>query len=177
MKWLQSLSFEYQSDDFHFSKPLRDYHHHHNEQIEVTRFLRELSQSPDYNKNLKLLSSARGVGLITAMTLLLEIYDFKRFANCEQFASYLGLAPSQYSTGDHVRLGHITRQGNAKVRRVLIESAWTLIRYDPHLKEKYERIRSKGENGKKAIVAIARCMAIRLRRGLLDGTGYVIGAC
>jgi transposase len=175
--WLESLRFEYESDNFHFAKLLRDYHHHHKELVEVNLFLRKLSKSKDYQKNFKLLTSTPGVGLITGMTFLLELFDFSRFSSAEKFASYLGLTPSQYSTGDHIRLGHITRQGNGDIRRVLVESAWTLIRHDPHLREKYDRIRSRGENSKKAIVAVARCMAIRLRRGLLDSTGYIIGTC
>ena len=171
------MSFEYESDTFHLSKLLRDYLRLREDLREVTQFLHKLSKSPDYEKNYKCLSSAPGVGLITGMTLLLEICDFSRFRTGEQFASYLGMTPSQYSSGEHVRLGHITHQGNAYIRRVLVESAWTAIRHDPHLLEKYDRIRSRGENGKKAIVAVARSFAIRLRRGLLDGTGYVIGSC
>jgi transposase len=175
--WLESLVFPHVSENFHLSKLLRDFRHHRNELVETNLFLRKLSKSPAYKKQFQLLTLAPGVGLITAMTLLLEIYDFERFSSAEKFGSYLGLTPCQYSSGEHVRLGHITRQGIADVRRVLIESAWTVIRHDQHLKEKYDRIRSKGENGKKAIVAVARSFAIRLRRGLLDGTGYVIGVC
>ena len=174
---LEGLKFDQQSDNFYLSKLLRDYHHQRNEVVEVTLYLRQLCKSPDYKKNFQTLTSAPGVGLITAMTLLLEIYDFSRFSNGEQFASYLGLTPSQYSSGEHTRLGHITRQGKAALRRVLIESAWTAIRHDPHLRDKYERIRRKGENGKKAIVAVARSFAIRLRSALLSDTDYVIGVC
>jgi len=136
-----------------------------------------MSRSDKYQKNFKLLACVRGVGLITGMTFLLEIYDFDRFKTAEHFASYLGLTPSQYSSGEHIRLGHITRQGNTYIHKVLVEAAWTVIRYDPHLRDKYNRIRSRGNNGKKAIVAVARSLAIRLRRSLLDGTGYVVGVC
>lgn len=69
----------------------------------------------------------------------------------------------------------LTRQGNAHLRNVLVESAWTVIRHCPHLREKYDRIRNKGTNGKKAIVAVARSLAVRLRRCLLDQQDYVIG--
>jgi transposase len=177
IRWLEGLTFEHQSDQFYLSKLLRDYHHQRNEVVEVTVYLRQLCKSPDYKNNFQTLTSAPGVGLITAMTLLLEIYDFSRFGNGEKFASYLGLTPSQYSSGEYIRLGHITRQGKAALRRVLIESAWTAIRYDPHLRDKYDRIRRKGENGKKAIVAVARSLAIRLRSAILSGTDYVIGVC
>ena len=177
INWLESLTFPHLSDNFHLSKLIRDFHHHRKELMETNLFLRQLSKSANYKKDFQLLTSAPGVGLITGMTLLLEIYDFGRFSSANKFGSYLGFTPSQYSSGEHVRLGHITRQGIADVRRVLIESAWTAIRYDHHLREKYDRIRGKGENGKKAIVAVARSFAIRLRRGFLDGTGYVIGVC
>lgn len=177
VRWLESLTFEFESDKFHLSRLLRDYHHHHNELVEVNLYLRKMSRSPAHQKSFKSLTSAPGVGLITAMTLLLEIYDFERFSSGERFGSYLGLTPSQYSSGPHVRLGHITRQGKAAVRRVLIEASWSAIRSDPHLQEKYNRILAKGENSKKAIVAVARSFVIRLRSAVLAGTDYVIGVC
>jgi len=175
LAWLGDLKFEYVSDDFTFSQLLKDYLRLCEDVDEVTQYIRQMSRSDKYQKNFEMLTSVKGIGLITGMTFLLEIYDFDRFKTSDQFASYLGLTPSQYSSGEHVRLGHITRQGNAYIRRVLVEAAWSVIRHDPHLREKYDRIRSRGTNGKKAIVAVARSLAIRLRRGLLDGTGYVIG--
>ena len=101
----------------------------------------------------------------------------RKYSNERKFSSYLGLTPSQFSTGDKVRLGHITRQGNAHLRHLLVESAWTVIRHDPFLQQKYDRIKARGTNGKKAIVGVARSLAIRLRRCLLDNSEYVIGCC
>ena len=95
---------------------------------------------------------------------VMVVDDSALYRNTAHFSSYLGLTPSQYSSGEHTRLGHITRQGNAQLRRVLVESAWTVIRHDPHLREKYTRIKARGTNSKKAIVAVARSLAIRLRR-------------
>ena len=177
LAWLESLDFEHDSENFTFTQLLNSYKYMRQQTTDVTKYMRRLARSEKYAKSYKLLASAPGVGLITGMTFLLEIFDFGRFRTQEQFASYLGLTPSQYSSGENVRLGHITRFGNAHLRRVLIESAWTVIRHDPHLKAKYERLRARGTNGKKAIVAVARSFAIRLRRALLDDTGYVIGAC
>jgi transposase len=111
------------------------------------------------------------------MTFLLELPDLSRFENTHAFSSYLGMTPSQHSSGEHVRLGHITCEGNPHLRRGLVESAWSVIRHDPFLKEKYDRIRAKGTNGKKAIVAVARSLAIRLRRCLLNEVPYIIGVC
>lgn len=177
LAWLEELIFDYESDIFTLSQLIRNYRRIREDLAEVTRYLRMFSRSEKYQENYKRITSARGVGLITAMTFLLEIFDFGRFAKEDDFSSYLGMTPSQYSSGDKVRLGHITRQGNSNLRRVLIESAWTVIKHDPHLREKYDRIKARGTNGKKAIVAVARSLAVRLRRCILDETEYVIGVC
>ena len=177
MSWLENLELEHPSEKFTLLQLIKTYRRIREDLLEVTRFIRSLARSNKYIKNFKLLTSVRGVGLITAMTFLLEIFDFRRFSNEREFSSYLGLTPSQFSTGDKVRLGHITRQGNAHLRHLLVESAWTVIRHDPFLQQKYDRIKARGTNGKKAIVGVARSLAIRLRRCLLDNSEYVIGCC
>ena len=177
LSWLEGLCFDNESDNFTLSQLTKNYRRIREDLAEVTRYLRILSRSEKYRKNYKRITSARGVGLITAMTFLLEIFNFQRFAKEDHFSSFLGMTPSQFSSGDNIRLGHITRQGNANLRRVLIESAWTVIKHDPHLCEKYNRIKARGTNGKKAIVAVARSLAVRLRRCILNETDYVIGVC
>ncbi len=67
----------------------------------------------------------RGVAFLTAVTLVVEIGDVRRFETAPQFMAYLGLVPSESSTGDRVRRGSITKTGNTRARRVLIERAWT----------------------------------------------------
>jgi transposase len=67
----------------------------------------------------------RGVALIVAVTVVAEVGDFRRFANPRQLMAYLGLVPSEHSSGRSVRRGGITKAGNALARRVLIEGAWT----------------------------------------------------
>ena len=71
------------------------------------------------------LQALRGVGLVAAMTFMVEVGDVRRFENPRRLMAYLGLVPSERSTGDCLRRGGITKTGNARVRRVLAESAWT----------------------------------------------------
>jgi transposase len=66
----------------------------------------------------------RGIDTVTAMTILAEVHDFARFRTPTTLMSYLGLVPSEHSSGDRRRQGGITKAGNAHVRRVLIEAAW-----------------------------------------------------
>ncbi len=177
LNWLSSLSFDTASEQFVLSEMLVSYQQVRDQLARVTRYVKQLSQSETYKADFKRLTCLRGVGLITAMTFLLEIHDFRRFGNEGKFCSYLGLTPSQHSSGSKVRMGHISRQGNRYVRGVLVESAWSVIRHDPHLREKYHRIKAKGSNGKKAIVAVARSLAVRLRRCLLNEEDYTVGIC
>ena len=67
----------------------------------------------------------RGVALLTAVTFVAEIGDVRRFESPRQLMAYLGLVPCESSTGERVRRGSITKAGNPRVRRVLIEGAWT----------------------------------------------------
>ena len=70
------------------------------------------------------LQALRGVSLITAVIIVAEILDFSRFAHPRELMGYLGLVPSEHSTGEKRRPGSITKAGNGEVRRVLVESAW-----------------------------------------------------
>lgn len=177
IRWLEELDFEEPNLRFIMDQHLLEYHFIRNQIAELTKRIRELSRIDAYQAHFKRLVACKGIGLITAMTFLFELHDILRFPSAEKFCSYLGLTPSQHSSGEHVRLGHITREGNPHLRRVLVESAWTVIRHDPFLREKYDRIRARGTNGKKAIVAVARSLAVRLRRCLLDEVNYEIGIC
>ena len=67
----------------------------------------------------------RGVAFVAAVTVVAEVGDFTRFANPRQLMAYLGLTPSEHSSGTTVRRGGITKAGNALARRALIEGAWT----------------------------------------------------
>jgi transposase len=71
------------------------------------------------------LQAMRGVALIVAVTLVAEVGDLNRFDNPRQLMAYLGLVPSEHSSGPRVRRGAITKAGNGEARRVLIEGAWT----------------------------------------------------
>ena len=91
------------------------------------------------------LQAMRGVGQIVAVTVAAEVGDFSRFANPRQLMAYLGLVPSERSSGSTVRRGGITKAGNALARRVLIEGAWTYrmqARVSRKLHDRIERCRT-----------------------------------
>jgi len=74
----------------------------------------------------------RGIDLVSAVTVMAEIGDLSRFQNPRELMGYLGLVPSESSTGDTVNRGSITKAGNGRARRILVESAWS-YRYPPRV--------------------------------------------
>jgi len=138
-----------------------------------TQLLKELSETALYRERVEILQSIPGIGIISAMELLLELQDVSRFRRAEQLAAYVGLTPSQYSSADKVRMGRITGIGKNTLRSLLVEASWTLIRKDQAMREKYDRIKIRS-GGKRAIVAIARTLLLRMRRMLLDKQAYAL---
>ncbi len=126
--------------------------------------LRSIAKKERYKRTFKLFESAPGVGWFTAIRLVLEWgEDLSRFSSGKEFASFTGLTPSEYSTGDTIHRGRITGQSNPTVRAWLIECAWTAYKRDPALLRKYLAVLRQTGSKKKAIVAVARKLAVRLR--------------
>jgi transposase len=97
-----------------------------------------------------------------------------RFKSSDKLAAYIGLTPSEFSSG-HLGQGKITHCGNTRVRACLVESSWILIAKDPFMRKRYQELKNR-KGGKKAIVAIARMLIIRVRRILLDNEPYLLKA-
>jgi len=171
---LQALDLGDQYLKASFASMLKQYGFFNAQILDSTRQLRVLSQIPHYRERFQLLRTIPGVGLLTAMEVLLELQDVRRFSNAEQIAAYVGLTPTQHSSGDKIRLGHITGVGKGNLRGVLTEASWTLIRKDGAMKAKYERIKARA-GGKRAIVAVAHNLLLRIRRILIDGVPYATG--
>ena len=102
-----------------------------------------------------------GVGPLTALAFVLILGQTERFRCGNQVASYLGLVPEEDSSGEHQRLGHISKQGNALLRFLLVEAAQVTVRSDPEWRRKYFHLALR--RGRKiAKVAMARRLAVRL---------------
>ena len=151
--------------------------------IEQWRFLtrqlmdlrKMLQKQADQDEKLEsVYRSVPGIALITSRTLANELGDLSRFKNERALSSYTGLTPSEYSSGEKVRRGHISRQGSARVRGLLVEAAWRAIDKDEALKEAFERI-AKTCGKKRAIVAIARKLIGRIRACFRTGKTYAVG--
>jgi transposase len=141
---------------------------------EIRRFCREdaeLSQSIAY------LMSVPGIGWIVASQLLARIGDWREIDNVRQLGSFLGLVPTENSTGDRVDRGSITRLGDGRLRSKLIEAAWSAIRQDTELREFYRSVcrrNPRGRGARIAIVAVARKLSTRIYAVLKNQRPYII---
>jgi len=151
---------------------------------EYGRIIEKIASESEYTPQVQALSVLRGIDWLTAMTILVELGDLRRFGTAPQLMAAIGLVPSEFSTGDKTRRGSITKTGNAHVRRVVIEAAWHYQRYtrpgprirrrragqpaeqldiatrcDQRLHRRFIRLSSRGKRSTVAAVAVARELA------------------
>ncbi len=174
LQQLESIEFANRWMQESFRRSLEEYQFLSEQIVGQTSVLQALADSEPYRERVKILRSTPGIGLISAMEYLLELQDLRRFRRGNQLAAYVGMTPSQYSSGEHVRMGRITAIGKNTLRGTLVEVAWRVIAKDPAMHDKYERIKTRA-GSKRAIIAIARTLLLRTRRMLLDGQPYVVG--
>lgn len=136
----------------------------------VARLTAELDQIASEHPGVTLLRSIPGVGPRTAEAIVAWVDNPHRFARSKSIGAYFGLVPCQDSSAGVNRLGHITKEGPATARRMLVEAVWQGIRRDDHLREHFQRVAGdKQDRQKIALVATAhhllRCMLAMLKTG------------
>jgi transposase len=92
--------------------------------LELDTRLREIAATDQYREHVGWLRCFRGIDTLTAILILAELHDFRRFQSPRALMSFLGLVPGEDSSGEKHRRGRITKTGNALVRRLLVETAW-----------------------------------------------------
>lgn len=120
----------------------------------------------------KVYRSVKGVGKTAARILANELGNMSQFASEGELSSYTGLTPSEYSSGEHIRRGHISRQGKPVLRSTLVQCSWVAIRHNPELRGIFDRI-SRKAGKKRAIVAVARRLIGRIRACFRKGETYI----
>lgn len=183
-RYLGQVSFAHPAQNIAYAEyraAVKDAH----ERVErLVRALREQAEDWRFAPVVRALMTLKGIDFLAAVTLVAELGDLARFAHPKDLMSYLGLVPSEYSTGESRTQGKITKTGNAHVRRVLIESAWS-YRYSPRMSRarvvrcegqpkairelawkaqlrlcsRYRKLTARGVHQNKVCVAIARELA------------------
>ena len=182
--WLDALSLPHPAQQLTLQEYLDAVRQGESRVVRLEGMLQSSAQNWKRLEAVKRLQSLRGVSFITAVGLLAELGDLRRFQNARQLMAYTGLVPSENSSGSSVRRGRITKTGNATVRWMLIEAAWSYrlkARKSSHLLKRqaevdaataelswkaqvrlcgrYQRLLQKGKPKGKVITCIARELA------------------
>jgi len=135
---------------------LQDLINHVNERLIILEQKSILQVEAHFSKELDLMTSIPGIGVKTAMALLVTTHGFSRFGNSKQLASYAGICPRIYQSGTSIKgKGHITKMGGSRLRSVLYLASWSAIKYNKACKALYERLLANGKAKKLALIAVA----------------------
>jgi transposase len=183
-KWLSEQRFEHTAAQLSFDTYLHalDLVDARIEQLE--RAIRETAEQAPWSELVARLRCLRGIDTLSALGLVAEIGDFARFRTAEEFMAFVGLVPSEHSSGEQRRQGSITKVGNSHVRRLLVEAAWharrrpkvgyelarrqrgrdALVierswRCQQRLYQRWQRMAGRGKPQQKIVVACARELA------------------
>lgn len=134
-------------------------------------------QHAEIHKQISYLRSIPGFGFVVSAYLLSRVGDPSMLRSVRELGAFVGVVPSEYSSGEKTQRGGITHMGDQTLRWLLVEASWVAIRKDRELRMFYDRIRSKNspKSGPKiAIVAVARKLAYRAHRVLKEQRIYQI---
>ena len=134
--------------------------------------LRKIFSSERHSAAIEIFKSHPGVGNIVAWEYRAEMFNITRFSEPKQISKYTGLCPRVSQSGKTCHQGPITKTGRRQLRAMLVQAAWAWYRRDPHARQIYNRLLHNTGNGKKAIVGLAKRIAIHLWRMLCDGCLY-----
>lgn len=124
-RWLAGLKLDHPAQQIVLQEYLDTVQECTDRRNRLTEQIRQLVPHWSREPFVKAYQALRGVSLIVATTVAAEIGDMRRFSNPSEFMAYLGLIPSEHSSGNAIHRGPITKTGNGHVRRVLVEAAWT----------------------------------------------------
>jgi transposase len=144
-----------------------------NEQLaRIRQTIIGLSQTDRHGPAVAVLTSHPGVGLTVAMAFRTELHQAEQFRDAAQVSQYVGLAPRVSQSGQTRRDGPISRTGRGPLRALLVQAAWVWIRFDPAARAVFSRLAGNTGSAQKAIVGMARRLAIHLWRMLVTGEMY-----
>jgi transposase len=169
IQWLKKLNLSTQQGTDTIQYYINELVYQRQQLLLITRQIRTAIKQY-YQQQYECMLTVPGIGAVTAMGLLAETGTLSRFDNPNEFASYLGLIPSEHSSGETVYSKHIQNRCNRYLRPLLIEAAWQAIRKSPILLAYFKKHIAR--NNKKAIVKVARKLALIAKAVALSQTKY-----
>jgi len=160
LRWLRSLEFAEPLLQEVFDSYFTEMQHCMQRLDSLAKQIEQLAESEPYKEIVGFLRCFHGIDTLTAISIITEIFDFGRFSSPRALMSYLGLTPSESSSGDKQKKGPITKSGNKRVRRLLVEVAWH-YRHPYHISK---ALKQRRKNQPQWVIDIADEAGHRLRK-------------
>jgi transposase len=151
IQWMKALTFEQPLEQETFEQYLSHLEGLIERIKRMEQRIEETAKQSEYAEGVQKLRAFRGIDYLTALALICEIGDFRRFPSAGAFMSYLGLVPSEFSSGKRRNQGGITKTGNAHIRKLLTESAW----HYPRAVKESKRLAGRREGTSELVIARA----------------------
>lgn len=123
-EWIRRIGFDEEADNDALDLYISEVRHMENHKKHLERLIRKYAKADRWRGRVEGLMCLKGIDVLTAFALVVEAQVFSRFKTAASYSSWLGLVPSERSSGEHVSHGGITKTGNTFCRRLLIEAAW-----------------------------------------------------
>jgi len=160
LHWLRGLEFEEPLLREVFDSYFTQMQHCMQRLDSLGKQVEQLAESEPYKKMVGLLRCFHGIDTLTAISIITEVFDFGRFSNPRELMSYLGLTPSESSSGEKQKKGPITKSGNKRVRRLLVEVSWH-YRHPYHISK---ALKQRRKNQPQWVIDISDRAGHRLRK-------------
>jgi transposase len=170
--WLNNIEWKHAPGHSSMHSKLRHLDFVRQEWLALNTELRKYACN-NYAEDYRLLMTIPGIGPTIAIGILAELGNIRRFRKFDQLASYVGLIPSIYSSGETVQVRGLTYRSKSLLRSYLVESAWVSVRRDPTMQDYYRS--HKGKQPNKIIIKVAHKLLRRVWHVIKTGEEYKIG--
>lgn len=160
---LKTLKFEDTLFDVKFSNLLKEYEYLLAQIKDSEKVIEKIKEDSELGRRIEIIENINGIGIISAVRMSVYLFDRKdRFQSSEKLNHYLGLTPSERSSGDKIVRGRSGICGNRQLRSIIVQLAWMTVRKDGSLLEKFERVYKKSGSKQKAVVSSARKLMTKI---------------
>jgi transposase len=126
--WIRKIKFVQQADEDVFAYYISEVRHFEAHKKTIEKYIKDYAKAERWNSRIEALRCLKGIETMTAFAIVVEAQVFSRFNTASAFAAWLGLVPSEHSSGEHLHKGGITKAGNTHIRKLLVEAAWHYAR-------------------------------------------------
>ena len=175
LEQLKTINFEDKLFDLKFGNLLKEYEYTVEQIKDSEKVIAKIEEDEQLGRTIQIIEKINGIGIISAVRMSLYLFDRKdRFESSERLNHYLGLTPSERSSGEKIVRGRSGMCGNRQLRSIIVQLAWMTVRKDGSLLDKFNKVYKNSGSKQKAIVAVARKLMTKVYAAVRKQEDYRI---